>query len=219
MTRLPPEDHVQLLKLAEQQFRLACTLHFAVTTGKQTLDVPVEQTFGRHRTDYREFGLRQDQAAYAAPALEFVSTFVMASAIRQAFAECVENPRMHADKNIVSAYQIARLIRNAFAHHMLRPVWSIDLDCRDHKFSVADIISLDTTNLNGAVFEWQHYGGHLAIWRLSQWVRFAVLNDKPPNSRVEPPFPSIEAYQQGRTVFIKVDDPPENDEKAASDEG
>jgi hypothetical protein len=42
------EQHLNRLKLAEQQFRLACTGHLAVANGLQTLDVPVEWTFGRH---------------------------------------------------------------------------------------------------------------------------------------------------------------------------
>lgn len=36
------------IKLAEQQFRLACTVHLVVN-GVQILDVPVEWSFGKHR--------------------------------------------------------------------------------------------------------------------------------------------------------------------------
>jgi hypothetical protein len=43
------EQRLNRLKLAQQQFRLACTVHLAVTNSIQTLDVPVERTFGRHR--------------------------------------------------------------------------------------------------------------------------------------------------------------------------
>jgi len=214
MTRLTNEEHLQLLKLAEQQFRLACTVNFAVTTGRMSLDVPVEMTFGRHHTDYREFGLRLDQASYAAPLLEFVATFVMASTIRRAFEDCIPNANAHSDMNIACAYQIARLIRNAFAHNMLHPVWSIDKNCRDQCFCISDVISLNTSGLHEAPFEWQNYGGHLAIWRLSQWVRFKVFGDKPPGNRVEPPYPSIEAFQQGRLVLIKQSDPAANDDVA-----
>jgi hypothetical protein len=54
------EQHVNRLKLAEQQFRLACTVHLAVANAVQTLDVPVEWTFGKHRVSYEDFGLRPD---------------------------------------------------------------------------------------------------------------------------------------------------------------
>lgn len=206
-------DHIQLLKLAEQQFRLACTVHFAVSTGGLSLDVPLEQTFGHHRTDYKEFGLRQDQAGYAAAALEFVATFTMAQVMLEAIKQSFPGVKIkeHENAEIVAAYQISRMIRNAFAHHMLRPMWSIDDDCRDRKFAVGEVISLETSGLNGQYFDWRHYGGHLAVWRLSQWVRFTVLHDTPPANRVEPPYPKVEAHQQGRLILRKVADTPGND--------
>jgi hypothetical protein len=56
------ETLVKKLMLAEQQFRLACTVNLAVANNVQTLDVPVEWTFGKHRVSYEDFGLRPDQA-------------------------------------------------------------------------------------------------------------------------------------------------------------
>lgn len=50
--KLSADEHIQLLKLAEQQFRMACTVSFAVTTNGLSLDVPIEWTFGKHRTTY-----------------------------------------------------------------------------------------------------------------------------------------------------------------------
>ena len=208
---LSKSEHVNLLKLAEQQFRLACTVHFALATGTLSLDVPIEWTFGRHRTDYKEFGLRPDQAEYAAPALESIFTFVMASAIAEAFKDCVTNAPTHPDADVVSAFRIARLIRDAFAHGMLRPVWQVKPKLRDQVVAITDVISIDTTDLHGKVFDWRHYGGHLAVWRFSQWVRFNVLDDTQPVYRVEPARPEIEAYQQGRDIFTRVGDAPDNE--------
>ncbi len=153
----------------------------------------IEWTFGKHRTTYQEFGLREDQADYAAAALEFVSTFAITSAIRQAFAECFEKPREHISPDFVSAYQIARMIRNAFSHHMLRPVWSIDADCKNRQFAVADVIALDTSDLNGKLFDWRHYGG---------------LGDTPPVGRKKPPRPRVVAYQQGCLILKRIADVP-----------
>ncbi len=208
---LSKSDHTQLLKLAEQQFRFACTAHFALASGTLSLDVPIEWTFGRHRTSYQEFALRPDQAEYAAPALEYVSTFTMASAIAEAIKDCVPDVPKNSDIKIVSAFRIARLLRDAFAHGMLRPVWQIKAACRNQTVAIPDVIAIDTTDLNGKVFDWRHYGGHLAVWRFSQWVRFNVLDDMPPVDRVEPARPKIEAYQEGRAIFKKVSGPPEND--------
>lgn len=209
---LSKPEHVNLLKLAEQQFRFACTAHFALATGTLSLDVPIEWTFGRHRTGYKEFGLRPDQAEYAAAALEYISTFVMASAIAEAFKDCVPDAPTHPDVDVVSAFRIARLLRDAFAHGTLRPVWQVKPAMRNQVIAITDVISIDTTDLDGKVFDWRHYGGHLAVWRFSQWVRFNVLDDAPPVNRVEPARPKIEAYQQGREIFKRVGDAPDNDD-------
>lgn len=81
------EDLVGKLRVAEHQFRLACTVNFAVANRAQTLDVPVEWVFGRHRVSYRDFGLRWDQAEWAAVQLEMTATCVLAGAIRDVIVE------------------------------------------------------------------------------------------------------------------------------------
>lgn len=205
---LTKEYHVNLLKLAEQQFRLACIVRVHAAIGTLPLDAPVSQSFGEHVTTWEEFGLRQDQVEYAAPALEFVSTFVMSSAMRQAFADHVPNAKEHANSDIVAAYQIARLTRNAFSHHMLAPIWSIDPDCKNQVYEVKGVIRLETRNLNSKPLQWKDYGGHLAIWELCQWVRFNVLDDKPSVDRVLPNSPTIEVIKQGELFLRKIRDLP-----------
>ncbi|WP_419739197.1 hypothetical protein [Ruegeria sp.] len=200
------EHHINLLKLAEQQFRLACIVRVHAALETLPLDAPVSQSFGKHTSTWEEFGLRQDQIEYAAPTLEFVSTFVMSSAMRQAFAEHVPNARNHKNSNVAAAYQIARLTRNAFSHHMLVPRCSIDDDCKNRKFEVGEVIRLDTSNLDGQPLRWDHYGGHLAIWRLCQWVRFNVLDDKSPVDRVLPERPAIKVIKQGNLFVRKIGD-------------
>jgi len=208
---LTKEHHINLLKLAEQQFRLACIVRVHATLETMPLDAPISQSFGKHTTTWDEFGLRQDQVEYAAPMLEFVSTFVMSSTMRQAFAECVPNAKNDQKPELVAAYQIARLTRNAFSHHMLVPTWSIDQDCKDQLFEVKDVIRLDTSSLNGQPLQWEHYGGHLAIWRLSQWVRFNVLDDTPPAARALPQRPTIEVIKQGNLLARKIGELPSED--------
>ena len=116
--------HLNRLRIAEQQFRLACTVNLAVTNDVQTLDVPVVWTFGRHKVSFEDFGLRKDQAEGAASQLEMTSTLVIAGAIRDAIVSLFETPKSNADPRVVAAYQIARMIRNAFAHSMISPLAS-----------------------------------------------------------------------------------------------
>lgn len=125
----------------------------------------------------------------------------MAAQIREAIIDAVPNAKQHHDPEIQAAYQIARLIRNAFAHHPLYPTWSIDEDCRNRTFNVRDIISLDTTPLNSKRLDWRDYGGPLALLRLSQFVRYQILGDNSKSVRRALP-PSIKYYQQGSLLLV-----------------
>src|SRR5216683_243959 len=199
------EQHLNRLKLAEQQFRLACTVHLAVANGVQTLDVPVEWVFGKHHVSYEDFGLRSDQADYAALQLEMTATFVVAGVIRDALVGLFDNPKAHQNLNVVISYQISRLIRNAFAHSMLYPRWSIDEDCRDRAFAIDRVILLKTTGLNNKTLDWRDYGGPLAIFHFGRFVREVLLGDKVDPERKKPPFPTVECYQQGRLILRRID--------------
>jgi hypothetical protein len=203
------ERHLNRLRIAEQQFRLACTVNLAVTNGIQTLDVPVEWTFGKHRVTYQDFGLRGDQAENVGIHLEMTSTLVLASIVRDAIVAVFENPKAHANPNVVAAYQISRMIRNAFAHSMLFPRWSIDEDCRNRVFAIEGVISLDTSDLYGKMLEWRDYGGPLAIFYFGRFVREALFGDKIDPNRKLPPRPTVECYQQCRLIAKRVESNPE----------
>lgn len=202
------DKHLNRLKLAEQQFRLACTVHLAVANGLQPLDVPVEWVFGAHRVSYEDFGLRPDQVEYAALHLETTATFVMMGVIRDAIVGLFDNPKTHQTHEVSVSYQISRTIRNAFAHSMLYPQWSIDEDCRDKTFSIDNVISLNTTELHGKPMDWHNYGGPLAIYYFGRFVREKLLGDRVDPNRQKPPFPSVECYQQGRLILRRIDDLP-----------
>lgn len=210
------DKYLNRLRLAEHQFRLACTVHLAVVNGVQTLDVPVEWTFGKHRVSYKDFGLRNDQAGYAALHLEMTATFVLAAAIRDAIVGLFANPKTDANPSVIAAYQISRLIRNAFAHSMLYPVWSIDYDCRAKTFAIDKVIALNTGALHGKPLEWPDYGGPLAMFYFGRFVRETLLDDKVDPNRSRPPFPSIECYQQGRLIARRIEEIPSNATEIAS---
>jgi hypothetical protein len=167
--------------------------------------LPVEWSFGRHRVSYADFGLRSDQADYAALHLETTATFVVAGVIRDALVELFNDPKADPNPDVVASYQISRLIRNAFAHSMLYPKWSVDEDCRDWTFAIADVISLNTAGLHGKALDWRDYGGPLALFYFGRFVREVLLGDKVDPNREKPPFPTIECYQQGCLILPRVD--------------
>jgi hypothetical protein len=200
------EDHIGRLFAAELQFRLASAVRLAVTAGDQPLDLPILWSHGRHVVGHKEVALRADQADFAAEGLQRTATFLMAVVIRDAIVATVPKPKDDPRPDVRSAYQISRLIRNAFAHGPIVPNWSIDADCRDKKFAVGEIIVLDTTDLHSKPFDWRHYGGPLALLKLCQFTRFQILGDigrKPSDREID--LPKVTYYQQGSLVLRKLD--------------
>lgn len=201
------EKHIGLLLTAELQFRLASAVRLASSLGTQPIDLPVTWTHGNHSVRYGEIALRPDQADYAAHFLQRSATYLLAVAVKDAIRAVVSDPKASGDSEVRAAYQIARLIRNAFAHAPFSPVWSIDSDCRSTVFEIVDVIRLDTTDLHGKAFDWRHYGGPLALYRLAQFTRIQVLKDDPPLRKVLP-IPTNVVYQEGNLILRKVDEIP-----------
>jgi hypothetical protein len=201
------QEHVDKLFAAELQFRLAAAVRVAVTFKSQPLDLPTEWVHGQHRVVFEEIALRQDQAEFAAHFLFQSATHLMAVAILNAIRAAVANPKRSPDVRIRESYQVARMIRNAFAHNPLSPTWSIDDDCRDKVFLVPDIISLDTTGIDGTEFDWRQYGGPLALFRLCRFVRFEILKDEV-KPRKNLPVSNKIIQQQGDLMLLKVSELP-----------
>ncbi len=207
MTEAEREKHIGQLLSAELQFRLASAVRLATTRGVQPLDLPMDWTHGMHRARYEEIALRQDQAEYAAYSLHRSATYLMAVTMKDAIRAAVENPKASPDPSTRAAYQIARLIRNAFAHAPFAPVWSIDPDCQNIIFAIPDLITLDTTGLHGQGFDWRQYGGPLALFRLCQFVRTTILRHQPDPRKIVP-LPESRIYQIGDLILTKVDEVP-----------
>lgn len=203
------ERHLAYLFTAELQFRLASAVRVATTQNVQPLDLPMKWTRGKHCVQYAEIALRQDQADYAACFLHRNATYLMAVAMKDAIKAVTADPKNSTDFRVRAAYQIARLVRNAFALASFSPTWSIDPDCRDNVFMIPDVIELNTKGLHGAPFDGRHYGGPLAIFRLCRFVRFEILHDSA--TRREPiPIPQNVYVQQGDLILKRVEAVPDD---------
>lgn len=200
------EHHIGQLFSAELQFRLASAVRLAVTDHRQPLDLPIEWTHGKHRVKYEQIALREDQADFAAYHLHYSAIYLMAVAMRDAIKAAIPDPKSSHNPDVRSAYQIARLIRNAFAHEPFWPKWRIDPDCRDKVFTVKDVITLNTAGLDGQKFDRAQYGGPLALLALCWYVRFDILGDKRKLDRIVP-LPKTVYHQQGDLIFRRIDDP------------
>jgi hypothetical protein len=229
------ERHIQHLFAAELQFRLASAVPLATNMNQQPLDLPMEWTHGQHLVRYEEIALRQDQADYAAILIHRSVTYIMAVAIKDAIEAVTlglpkavrkqgsdikravrevipgvaAKPWTCSDDDVVAAYHIARLIRNAYAHAPFAPVWMIQRELEDTVFAIPDVIHLDTKGLHGTPFDWRHYGGPLAMFRFCRFIRVRVLGDQP-TPRTAVPLPGNVIYQQGDLILRKIDGiPPE----------
>jgi len=76
-------------------------------------------------------------------------------------------------------------------------------------FAIADVVTLDTTGLHGAPFDWRHYGGPLAMFRFCRFVRTQILGDEPAPRKVVP-MPRSAIYQVGDMILTQVDEIPAN---------
>lgn len=91
---------------------------------------------------------------------------------------------------------------------MMSPKWSIDDDCKNSRFVIDGIISLDTTGLHGKPLQWRTYGGPLAIFYFGRFVRQTLLHDPVDPQRRKPAYPTLECYQQGRLILRRIDELP-----------
>src|SRR6266542_1356705 len=139
------QDQIDALFTAELQFRLATAVRLASTVGKQPLDVPVDWSHGQYRVRYQEIALRPDQGEYAAAALQRSATYMLAMTAKDAIRVAVPDPKNSTDSSIRAAYQVARLIRNAFAHAPFGPVRPSLPPRHNPPFLVPGTLKLHTT--------------------------------------------------------------------------
>jgi hypothetical protein len=226
MAVLTADKHVKLLKQAEMQFRLMVAVRTASALGTLPLQVPVLFTFGKRTVTSADVELTRDEADESAAVLEHTATYTLAMQIVQAMKDVLQKPREHQDHEIRHAFEIARLIRNAYAHQPFQPHWSIDPDCMNKVFEVAGITRLETANLSGQPVRWQDYGGMLALFRLSQYVRSVIYPSEtaPVRRAYDSDYPVKvplcrpgDVIQQGRLLMIVLDKVPDGAKRIEPD--
>ena len=171
--------HRQLITVAQHQFKLALALraHCASAQPENGLSYLQSFSFGTHIASSEELSLTPSEEQFAAAALEHSVTYVMAvqidTALQAVFAQRFSHPRSEVQQ---SAW-IARLIRNAFAHDPLNPIWLTYPECEDKVFSVEGIIALNTSQLKGKELQRMDYGGPLALLRFAEFVKAQLLSE------------------------------------------
>jgi hypothetical protein len=228
------EEHLNHLFDAELQFRLTAAVRIAVTGHRQPLDFPDVWTYAHVSVTYEELALRQEQAEYAAQLIQHSATLTMALAVKDAIeavipelpdavrrdgnrilqavedaiANSASKPWNVTEHQVATAYHISRLIRNAYAHAPFAPQWMINRHIQDTTFTIPDVIELNTRGLHGNGFDWRHYGGLLALYKLCRFTRFEILGDEH-RARTNIPPRQRTLYQLGDMIMEQIDEIPD----------
>src|SRR2546423_568100 len=104
------DEHIDMLRVAELQFRLASAVQLATNKRQQPLDLPVVWSHGQHQVTYEELALTPEGADLAAMLLKRAATFLMAVQIQEALTAFANNDvRNHPSKDVQTSFEIARL--------------------------------------------------------------------------------------------------------------
>jgi hypothetical protein len=173
MDRASAQFHAQLIKNAQILFK------FSLGISATRPELGYLQSFAsyRHTANGDELQLTREDEFAAASFLEHVATYVLAVQIDTVLETAYPDRFQSTDQIVRSTSAIARLIRNAFAHNPFAPKWIIDRKFLNKEFVVPDVTSLDTTGLNGQYVDRAHYGGPLALLKLSEFVRGKLERD------------------------------------------
>ena len=194
-------EYINMLKLYEKQFQLVASVRLACSIKTQPLLVPDIWIYGKYKLEGQQIQLTPDSADEASAFLEHTVIYAWAIHLLNAISEMMEDPGQDNDQNIVAAFQISRLMRNAYAHSPFIPKWTIKSKFQNKIYVIQGVISVDTTNLNNKNVEWKHYGGFIALWNLSKWVRVNILNDKEQQCSTDNTYIPSKIIQQGRLIL------------------
>lgn len=199
------------LELAELQFRMAVHLADLCNAGPGLPGSKVMcWSFGKHSMEVEEVNVPPGEQQRASVALQHSATYLLAVAMNTVLERALHGDKRfrHPNRSARHACQIARLVRNAFAHSPFQPTWDIRPQiCRDQQYEVESLIALDTTGKHGVPVDRLHYGGPIALLRLSGHIRTSLATWLEEGRRSTP---TIEASRCPNSGVL--DHPPANPE-------
>lgn len=159
------------ITLAQDFFRFAYRIGLPVSCGLN-IDVPPTAIaiFGKYALSANDLELSHEAFGLCGTLLERLAYRLLAmelnSALERKFGK---DRRNHKDDFIRNSSTVVWLIRNSVAHNILDPVWNIDDPMlQNQTFCIADVLTFDTTGLNGNSLKRLDFGGPIALFRLSE---------------------------------------------------
>ena len=167
--------YISLIEDAQKLFKLSLAVNGTCASTKQDAFTYLDTfSYFKHTVNRDDLYLDPDDEKLAAAAFEHCAIYVLAVQMDTILGEVFTDRFRHPDSDICSAAWISRLIRNAFAHSPLDPIWQTYSECDNKIYKVKDIITLETAGLNEVRVVRQHYGGPIAILKLSEFVKTEV---------------------------------------------
>ena len=172
MTKKEQAYYIRLIEDAQKLFKLSLAVHIACSSKKKNVFKYLDSfTYYNHSATHDELYLEPAEEERAAAAFAHCAIYTMVVQLDTVLG-CVFSDRFHhPDTDICSAAWISRLLRNAFAHNPLNPVWQIYSECDNKMYKVKKIITLETKGINGVRVTRKHYGGPLSILKLSEFIK------------------------------------------------
>ncbi len=166
ITKIEYDEYKNSLNNAALYFKLA----FGLTATPPKIEYLQFFSYGQHVAKFEELFLTSDEEKYAFPMLEHCATYLCVVQVHTVLEAIHDDPFSISEPEVQSAFQIARLIRNAFAHNPFAPVWKFGEKYENQYYVVQNVISLKTSGLNNNSVTRKHYGGPLAILRLLEFT-------------------------------------------------
>ena len=158
-----------LLPNAQVHFKLV----FGLTATRPQINYLDTFSFGGHVAYRTELALTTEQEEHAFAALEHCGTYLAAVQVHTVLESIHADPFQIPEPEIAAAFQIARLIRNAFAHNPFGPIWEIREAWKDRTFSVPSVITLNTADWTATpTTRWE------LVWSLSRRPKRSFLRSR-----------------------------------------
>jgi len=163
------------LYYSELQFKLALAITTTCTSDAIALHYLGTFSYGKHVMDAKELALTAEEERIASVILEHSATYLMALQLDEILEKLLSNRFEHGNNSIRNGSRIVRLIRNAYAHDPLSPMWlKIPASWKNQILKVDSIISLNTNGLEGKKLKRMDYGGPISLLRLLQYFKQVI---------------------------------------------
>jgi hypothetical protein len=162
---------IRRVEQSELQFKLSIAVWSTVHDSDYHLNYVEAFDDVAHTLTREEMSLTPEEEDMASFLLEWSAAHLLAVQMDTALDQISPNHFRIPRADFEAAKIIVRLVRNAFAHNPIEPVWNMRPQYRDRIFQVPNVILLDTHGLQGAGVRERHFGGFSSLLRLAQHLR------------------------------------------------